>query len=596
MAALSNAHNWYEATATGSPQMGVGTVEGDADWFHIGALTPGDPARVSILPDFKLEYLSGTLYYVAPEVAVTAMLLQHFTVTGNVEAFFAQNADYLSSGLMFREGSSGEGVLYVAGSDTLPDQILQSQFSGAIGGVNLQTFQQVTAIVPGAHVDTYPDLYEVSYDNDFYLKADGFTIDNGLGFNFSGRYLVTTGNPTGQRNQAWGSWLDSVDLAGGSTQGPEIDDSGLTLPVPAAVQWEHPADAPAGLFESPSFVVDPESGAWSLKDLASLLPSPTDDEKDFVIGTVRDTLIDRVKDAMMDAVFSKLEDVAGEAASTKLRGLLGNVSKALDLHAVLKDNYGALLDLAMKGANGEMSFEDYDAQSTHLIDKFKTDLLGLVLPGPVMTLIRGWQVFTRNSDVSFGIKLEPGQINGSDHREFVSGSLNADKFSGGNGNDAAFGSDGNDTLSGGTGADWLLGGQGADSLIGGAGNDSLGGGAGNDKLTGGASSDNFVFDSALAANVDTILDFSHAQHDKIRLDNDVFTKLGSSATPVNLKARNFSVDGVAHDAKDFILYDPSSGKLTYDSNGSAAGGTHVFAVLGTTTHPVLVASDFQIVD
>jgi Ca2+-binding RTX toxin-like protein len=78
----------------------------------------------------------------------------------------------------------------------------------------------------------------------------------------------------------------------------------------------------------------------------------------------------------------------------------------------------------------------------------------------------------------------------------------------------------NDTLTGGTGKDSISGGAGNDSLEGGAGNDTLAGGAGADTLHGGLGADMFVF-TALADSApgspDTILDFSHADGDKIDL-------------------------------------------------------------------------------
>jgi Ca2+-binding RTX toxin-like protein len=57
----------------------------------------------------------------------------------------------------------------------------------------------------------------------------------------------------------------------------------------------------------------------------------------------------------------------------------------------------------------------------------------------------------------------------------------------------------------------------ANAITGGAGNDTLIGGTGADKLTGGAGADRFVFSAADLATQDEIMDFSHAQADKIDL-------------------------------------------------------------------------------
>ena len=120
---------------------------------------------------------------------------------------------------------------------------------------------------------------------------------------------------------------------------------------------------------------------------------------------------------------------------------------------------------------------------------------------------------------------------------------------------------------------------GDDTLIGGTGNDTLSGGAGNDTLTGAAGNDSFLFAAALTLNttinIDQITDFV-VTNDTILLDNAVFTSLTSPGT---LAADNFAVGGAA-DADDFILYDVTTGALSYDSDGNETNATQVqFATL-----------------
>ncbi len=84
------------------------------------------------------------------------------------------------------------------------------------------------------------------------------------------------------------------------------------------------------------------------------------------------------------------------------------------------------------------------------------------------------------------------------------------------------GSDFDDRLTGDDGANTLTGRKGADALDGGGGDDQLVGGAGQDSFTGGEGADIFVFTSKsdsgkTAALADAILDFSHAQGDRIDL-------------------------------------------------------------------------------
>jgi Ca2+-binding RTX toxin-like protein len=151
-----------------------------------------------------------------------------------------------------------------------------------------------------------------------------------------------------------------------------------------------------------------------------------------------------------------------------------------------------------------------------------------------------------------------------------------------NGNNAA------NTLIGGFGGDVLNGGADNDSLVGGAGSDTLNGGAGNDSLTGGLGMDVFGFTS-LAAGTDTITDFSHA-NDTIQLDSAAFTKLTTTGV---LDIGMFVKGAAAIDLDDYVIYDPDTGILTYDANGSALGAGVQIALL--TGNLALTNTDFMVV-
>ena len=155
------------------------------------------------------------------------------------------------------------------------------------------------------------------------------------------------------------------------------------------------------------------------------------------------------------------------------------------------------------------------------------------------------------------------------------------------------GNSGANSLTGGAGNDTLIGGVGNDTLIGGVGNDSLISGAGNDTLTGGSGGDFFVLNAALSTttNRDTITDFVHVDGDQIQLENAIFTSLLAVGT---LNADNFRI-GAALDANDYILYNTSTGVLSYDSNGSGVGGATQIALIGASTHATLTAADFLVI-
>lgn len=142
-------------------------------------------------------------------------------------------------------------------------------------------------------------------------------------------------------------------------------------------------------------------------------------------------------------------------------------------------------------------------------------------------------------------------------------------------------------------ADKLTGSAGDNYFRAGGGNDILAGKLGNDTLRGEGGRDVFLFDTTLSAssNVDFIEDFNVAD-DTMRLDNAIFTKITGLGT---LTSGQFfkSTGGVAHDASDRIIYETDTGKLFYDSNGNASGGSVHFATIETNL--ALTATDFFVV-
>jgi Ca2+-binding RTX toxin-like protein len=127
-------------------------------------------------------------------------------------------------------------------------------------------------------------------------------------------------------------------------------------------------------------------------------------------------------------------------------------------------------------------------------------------------------------------------------------------------------------------------------IVGNDGANVLNGGAGKDTLTGGVGKDVFVFNSALngTTNVDTITDFVVAD-DTIQLENAIFTKL-TAAGALN---PDFFKIGVATDANDYILYDSTTGALSYDADGSGAGKAVQIALIGSGK--ALTSLDFVVI-
>ena len=166
-----------------------------------------------------------------------------------------------------------------------------------------------------------------------------------------------------------------------------------------------------------------------------------------------------------------------------------------------------------------------------------------------------------------------------------------------NSNDVINGQGGNDIINGLSGNDLLRGDAGNDILIADAGNDTLVGGADNDILIGGAGADSFLYNTnapfiSSAVGVDAIADFNSSQGDKIILDKTTFNAIASTKGIGFSDANDFKITSSVATSTAKIVYDPVSGQLFYNSNGSAAGfgSGGLFATL--TGAPTLAASDF----
>ena len=137
--------------------------------------------------------------------------------------------------------------------------------------------------------------------------------------------------------------------------------------------------------------------------------------------------------------------------------------------------------------------------------------------------------------------------------------------------------------------------SGDDLLVGGEYGDTLIGGMGNDTLVGGHGADIFKFNAAVSAsfNVDTILDFE-TTFDKIDFSRSVFSNLTAGTA---LAASDFVVNNRPAGSNAHILYNSSTGVLSYDADGAGSKETFVaFAKIELNGVPPsdLSAADFTI--
>ncbi|WP_146217020.1 Ig-like domain-containing protein [Falsiroseomonas bella] len=151
---------------------------------------------------------------------------------------------------------------------------------------------------------------------------------------------------------------------------------------------------------------------------------------------------------------------------------------------------------------------------------------------------------------------------------------------------ALVGEGGEDSLFGLGGADTLLGGDGADRILGGSGDDLLAGGAAEDTLLGEGGQDVFRFD-AVGGGVDLILDFAPGQ-DSIRL---VSTGFGG-ILPLGTLAPERLALGAADAAVPQLVYDPTTGRLGWDADGTGPDAASIFAILANQA--ALTAADIVI--
>lgn len=168
----------------------------------------------------------------------------------------------------------------------------------------------------------------------------------------------------------------------------------------------------------------------------------------------------------------------------------------------------------------------------------------------------------------------------------ITGNAEHNLLSGEGGNDRIDGREGRDRINGGSGNDRLSGGDDNDRLLGGDGRDQLSGGAGQDRLTGNGGADSFIFAESLrSGNADRITDFSSNGGDRILLDSDIFSGLGSG----QLDGADFRNGTSASGTGAQIVYDRETGRLWFDPDGEGGAGGRLIAVLDN--HARLDADD-----
>ncbi len=335
---------------------------------------------------------------------------------------------------------------------------------------------------------------------------------------------------------------------------------------------------------------------------------------DFVIsGTVKPKIINGT--AGNDTFVTRLGNVNEIITDFGGVGTNSNPSAAViakidTLQFIGADLTARNLQLTQNGNDLEVTFENV-ANTKVTLQNFKLENLENLAASPTRPaigniLFDGQTTFTDNFDVINADSTQTSIFNRNtvtflnDLNNNVVGFDNSnDVINGQGGNDIIDGKSGDDLLRGGTGNDLLIGGIGNDILIGGEGNDTLLGGEGNDLLIGGIGADSFVYNTnaaftSAAVGIDTIADFNRSQGDKIILSKTTFTAITSAVGTGFSNASNFQISSLGAVSNAVIVYDPVTGHLLYNQNGSAAGFGSGGQFAQLTGAPTLTASDFII--
>ena len=137
----------------------------------------------------------------------------------------------------------------------------------------------------------------------------------------------------------------------------------------------------------------------------------------------------------------------------------------------------------------------------------------------------------------------------------------------------------------------LTGSDHSNRITGNAGSNLINGRGGSDVLVGGAGADTFEFTTALGAgNVDRIVDFE-VSADRIALGGTNGQPFGA-LPPGQLAPSAFATGTEATSASHRIIYNPATGALFYDSDGSGGAAAVQFATLSPNL--ALTASHFTV--
>ncbi|HEV2748132.1 MAG TPA: calcium-binding protein [Allosphingosinicella sp.] len=299
---------------------------------------------------------------------------------------------------------------------------------------------------------------------------------------------------------------------------------------------------------------------------------------DFLIGRHGDDVyfVDHVRDKVAER-FGEGSDIVIATVSLRLRREI----ETLELHGTARRGWGNELDNNVFARNLDPvdNVLDGGAGADFMSGSRGSDTYYVDNAGDRMQE-RGGEIDLVYSSVSFDLGGDLDPLSGEAYLEDLV--LTGDVAIDGTGNDRV------NRITGNGAANTLSGGVGGDTLVGGEGDDRLFGGTGLDRLVGGAGEDRFFFEQIFFgfSFAHTIEDFSSAD-DAILLDRAAFAGIGSDGT---LDPEAFATGTAAQEADDRIIYDPETGRIRYDPDGTGEERAVIFAIVAPGTE--MASTDF----
>ena len=418
-----------------------------------------------------------------------------YTLAANVENLIYTTADYLSSGTgsfagtgnsssnIITGGSGGNTLSGLTGSDTLVSGIGNDCLDGGLGADSMSGGAGDDTYVIDNSLDTFLEASGIgSGDDQVRTSLSAYT----LAANVEDLVYTGAGNFGGTGNDA------DNDITGGS--GADTLDGGIG------------ADTMTGGDGNDTYVVD--NFGDNVVEAGSGIDTVKTTLGAYTLGGNLEILTYTDGGDFTGQGNDVDNTITGGIGNDSLDGGIGNDRLSAGAGTdVLSGGTGADTLLGGTGA------DTYYADSSDSITESGADIDVVHTSGN----------FTLGSSLEVLIYDGGSNFNGTgnlSNNSLYGGGFN-DVLDGAGGNDEVYAGAGADTVIGGFGADKLYGEGGADSLDGGSGNDSIDGGAGFDFMRGGAGGDKFIFTASDGlsggAMIGEIMDFSHAQSDKIDL-------------------------------------------------------------------------------